>query len=61
MDTLAMATGFLVAKRIPWWAVIVIALAFEAFVIFMIRDGLLLNIINLIFPFEFIATWQSGG
>ena len=60
-DTLAMIGGFLLAWRLPVWTSVVLVLVLELFVGYSIRDGLLLNIVNLAYPFEFIATWQTGG
>lgn len=50
-----MATGLLAARRLPLWLAIIIVLALEGVVMYFIRDGLLLNIVNLIYPLEFIA------
>jgi len=65
-DTLMMATGFLVASRIPGRYVIAIALSFEIFTAVMIRDNLTLNVINLIAPPHWapiaaIHDWQAGA
>ncbi len=60
-DTLAMVGGFFLAARLPYWATLLIIIVFEVLVMYAIRDGLLLNIINLIYPLEFITTWQSAG
>lgn len=60
MDTLAMVVGFFIALKSKWWVVAVLAIAMEAFTIYMIRDGLALNVIGLIAPLEFIAEWQSA-
>lgn len=60
-DTLAMVGGFLLAWRLPVWASVAVVVVLEVFVGYQIRDGLLLNIVNLAYPFEFIERWQSGG
>lgn len=60
-DNVSMMLGFLVAWRLPVWAVVVFGLGLELFAAFMIRDNLTLNVINLLYPFEFIANWQSAA
>lgn len=56
-----MVIGFLIAARLPVWASVVMALAFELFTLVMIRDNLTLNVIMLVWPLEAIRTWQAGG
>ncbi|OGG53035.1 hypothetical protein A3H16_00995 [Candidatus Kaiserbacteria bacterium RIFCSPLOWO2_12_FULL_53_8] len=60
-DTFAMIFGFILARHLPLWSIITIALGLELFVVYMIRDNLVLNILNLIYQFPPIAVWQAGG
>ncbi len=56
-----MALGFWIASRLPWWASVLLGLAFELFTLAMIRDNLALNVLMLVWPLEAIRTWQAGG
>lgn len=60
-DSISMLVGFVLAWRAPWWVSVGFVVFAEVFVGYMIHDGLALNIINLIYPFEFIRVWQTGG
>ena len=52
--------GFLLATYMGWRRSIILFAATEIALAFWIRDGLLLNIVMLIYPFEAIKTWQMG-
>ena len=59
-DILMMALGFLLARKLPIWASILLLAALEVVPLFVIRDNLTLNIIALIAPNPAIQAWQSG-
>lgn len=56
-----MIAGFLIAARIPWQASVAIALFFEAFTAWAIRDNLALNVLMLFWPLEAVRQWQGMG
>ena len=56
-----MALGFWVASKLPVWASVAMAIAFELFTLALIRDNLTLNIVMLLWPLDAIRTWQAGG
>jgi hypothetical protein len=60
-DIFWMIIGFFIASRLPWKATLVIALIFEVFVAWMIRDNLALNVLMLTTPLESVKEWQSGA
>ena len=60
-DTLAAAFGFALARLLPVWSIVALVIALELFALFMIRDNLTLNIIQLVYPSDVISRWQAGG
>ncbi len=60
-DVAAMWIGFAMARVLPVWLTILIALGFEVMTAFVIRDGLALNVLMLLYPLESVMQWQSGG
>ena len=60
-DTAFMVVGFLAASRMRWWVTVLIAIAFELFTLWAIRDNLTLNVLMLVAPVEAVKEWQAGG
>ena len=60
MDTIFMVLGFLLAWRAPVAATIAIAVIFELFTGWLIRDNLTLNVLMLVYPLEAVKAWQSA-
>lgn len=59
-DIGAMVVGFWLASRLPVWATVALIVVFEATTIWLIRDGLALNVLMLLYPLEWVGTWQAG-
>jgi hypothetical protein len=59
-DTFAMMLGFVLARLLPPWSTVVLAVALELVALVSIRDNLTLNIIQLLHPTEAISRWQTG-
>ncbi len=60
-DVLAMMVGFWLAGRLPVWLTVAIALGLELGVGYMIRDGLALNVLMLVWPMDWVVQWQGGA
>jgi len=60
-DITACAVGFLVARRLGWLRSVLLFAAVEIFLLLWIRDGLVLNIILLLYPSERLRAWQQAG
>ncbi len=60
-DILAMMAGFWIARKAPVWASVALILFFEALTTWLIRDGLALNVLMLVWPLDSVRVWQGGG
>ena len=60
-DMVAMALGFWLARKLPVWASVAIVVGFEVLTIAIIRDGLALNILMLLYPLDAVRIWQGGA
>ncbi|MCX7286137.1 MAG: DUF2585 domain-containing protein [Rhodobacterales bacterium] len=59
-DVLAMMVGFWLASRLPIWASVALIVLVEGVTMWLIRDGLALNVLMLVHPLDWVATWQAG-
>jgi hypothetical protein len=55
-----MALGFWLARKLPLWLTVVLALALEAAALAAVRDNLTLNIWMFLFPTDAVRAWQAG-
>jgi Protein of unknown function (DUF2585) len=60
-DIAWMLAGFFAASRLPWKATLILAISFELFTAYMIRDNLTLNILMLTAPVDAVKEWQAAG
>ena len=59
-DILAMILGFVLARFLPVWLSVALMLGFEALTIWLIRDGLALNVLMLLWPLDAVREWQAA-
>lgn len=59
-DVAASALGFWIAVKFGWWKSLIFFVFVEIVLLLWIRDGLLLNILMLVYPIEAIKTWQTA-
>jgi hypothetical protein len=59
-DVLAMVLGFWLASKLPVWVTVALILLFESVTMWLIRDGLVLNVLMLVWPLDSVAAWQAG-
>lgn len=60
-DILACIIGALLARRLGVWKSAALFIATELALALWIRDGLLLNLLMLVYPIPSIRTWQMGA
>jgi hypothetical protein len=56
-----MMVGFAIARRVPIWVTVALAVAFELLTLLLIRDNLALNVLMLVAPVDSIRAWQGGA
>ena len=59
-DIAMMAIGFLAARKLPLWGSVLLVLVLELVPLFVIRDNLTLNVWMLLWPTDWLRTWQAG-
>lgn len=60
-DTLAMMLGFGIARVAPVWLSVAVVVGFEVLTTALIRDGLALNVLMLLWPVQAVMDWQAAG
>lgn len=59
-DIAAMLVGFWLARVLPVWVSFAIVAGFELLTMGIIRDGLALNVVMLLWPLEVVRDWQAA-
>src|SRR5215203_692530 len=59
-DLLTCALGFWIALKLGWWKSLAFFLLTEIVLLLWIRDGLLLNILMLVYPLDSVKNWQMN-
>jgi len=58
---LACGIGFYVAVKAGWWRSLAFFLLVEIVLLVWIRDSLLLNVVMLIYPLDWVKAWQTAA
>lgn len=56
-----MVVGFLLARRLPVWGSVALAVGLELLALWAIRDNLTLNVLMLLWPIDAVRDWQAGA
>ena len=56
-----MSLGFWLALKLPVRVTVALAIIMEVVAALVVRDNLTLNVVMLLYPFEFIREWQAMG
>jgi hypothetical protein len=59
-DIVTTIAGFALAQRLPVRSVVALALALELLAAWAMRDGLVLIVLQRVWPTEAISAWQAG-
>lgn len=59
-DVGACLFGFWIASKLPWKLSIALFVVTEVVLLFWVRDSLLMNILQLVYPIEAVKTWQMS-
>jgi hypothetical protein len=60
-DVAACAAGFWLACRLGVWQSVALSAVVEIVLLIWIRDSLVLNVLMLIWPLEWVRVWQAGA
>jgi hypothetical protein len=60
-DLLGFAAGYGLAAVLPLWGSLALFALVEAVLAMTIRDSLILNVVMLLWPLEWLRDWQAGG
>jgi hypothetical protein len=60
-DVVLCGIGYVLARRLGFLRTAAIFLVTEAVLALWIRDGLLLNVLMLVYPVEAVKEWQAAG
>ena len=60
-DIAMMMLGFVTARKLPVWTIVLLVIVLELVPLFVIRDNLTLNVWMLLWPTDAVRSWQAAG